>query len=227
MPTVFITGANRGIGLEFSRQYGTEGWTVIATCRNPFTPGELATIRGDIRVHGLDVTAHEQVEHLAQELSDIPIDILINNAGIFGPREMSATNMDYRKWELVLKTNTLAPLKIATAFAKNIKMSDQRKLITISSMMGSLTQNKGGGDYIYRSSKAAVNQVMRSFAGSPEGRNIIVANFHPGWVRTDMGGDDASMSPATSVKGLRKSIGDLTINETGKFFNYDGKLYSW
>ena len=227
MPTVLLTGANRGIGLEFARQYGSEGWTVIATCRDPFLPGELATIKGDIRVHGLDVTLHEQIEHLAKDLCDIPIDILINNAGIFGPRQMSATDMDYQKWEQVLRTNTFAPLKMAATFANNIVASNQRKLITISSMMGSLSQNNGGGDYIYRSSKAAVNQVMRSFSDSPEGRNIIVANYHPGWVQTDMGGDSAPISPAKSVECLRRSIANLRTKDTGQFFNYDGKPYSW
>ena len=227
MPTVFLTGANRGIGLEFARQYALEGWIVIATCRDPFMPGELATIKGDIQVHGLDVTLHEQVDRLSRDLSNTPIDVLINNAGIFGPRSMNATNMDYGKWEQVLRTNTLAPLKIATTFARNIEQSSQRKLVTISSMMGSLIQNNGGGDYIYRSSKAAVNQVMRSFSGAPEGRNLIVANFHPGWVRTDMGGAGASITPSISVKNLRESIANLTVEDTGKFFNYDGKPYSW
>ncbi len=190
-------------------------------------PGELATIKGNIQVHGLDVTLHEQIEHLGRELSETPIDVLINNAGIFGPRAMSATDMDYHKWEQVLRTNTLAPLKIAATFAKNIAASDQRKLITISSMMGSLTQNTGGGEYIYRSSKAAVNQVMRSFAGAPEGRDLIVANYHPGWVRTDMGGAGASILPSASVESLRKSITRLTVKDTGKFFDYDGTPYSW
>lgn len=227
MAIVFITGANRGIGLELARQYGAEGWTVIATCRNPFAPGDLATISGDIQVHGLDVNLHEQVDRLGQDLAGTPFDVLINNAGIFGPRNMSASDMDYAKWEQVLRTNTLAPLKVSTTFAANVAASDQRKLITISSMMGSLTQNSGGGDYIYRSSKAAVNQVMRSFAGSQEGRNLIVANYHPGWVQTDMGGSGAAISPEKSVSGLRKAIAGLTQSDSGKFFNYDGKPYPW
>ena len=227
MPTVFITGANRGIGLEFARQYGSDGWTVIATCRKPFQPGELATISGDIQVHGLDVNLHEQIDRLSQDLEGLPIDVLINNAGVFGPRNMSASNMDFAKWEQVFRTNTLAPLKIATVFSKNIRASEQRKLITISSMMGSITQNNGGGDYIYRSSKAAANQVMRSFAAADEGRDLIVANFHPGWVKTDMGGGNAAITSNESVKSLRKVIAGLTEADSGKFFNYDGTPYPW
>lgn len=227
MPTVFITGANRGIGLEFARQYGADGWTVIATCRNPFAPGELATISGDIQVHGLDVTVHEQVDHLARDLDGTAIDVLINNAGIIGPRGLSASTMDYDAWEQVLRTNTLAPLKVAAAFAPHVQAGREKKLITISSMMGSIAHNSGGGDYIYRSSKAAVNQVMRSFAGSPEGRGLIVVNFHPGWVQTDMGGPSAAIDTVTSVSGLRKAIAGLTKKDNGGFFNYDGTPIEW
>ena len=227
MPTVFITGANRGIGLEFARQYGTDGWTVIATCRNPITPGQLATIPGDIQVHGLDVNVHEQVNRLGQDLDDTAIDVLINNAGIFGPRGMSAENMDYIKWEQVLRTNTLSPLKVATTFAKNLAAGQQKKLVTISSMMGSITQGNRGSDYIYRSSKAAVNMVMRNFSADAPGQNLIVANFHPGWVQTDMGGSGAAITPTESVIGLRKCIAGLTKEDTGKYFNYDGNPIAW
>ena len=227
MSTVFITGANRGIGLELARQYGANGWTVIATCRNPIAPGELSTIAGDIQVHGLDVNVHEQVDHLGQDLKNTKIDILINNAGIFGPRGMTAENMDYAKWEQVLRTNTLSPLKIAATFAKNLAAGRQKKLVTISSIMGSITQSDRGSDYIYRSSKAAVNMVMRNFSADTLGRDLIVANFHPGWVKTDMGGSGAAITPSESVTSLRKCIADLTKADTGKYFNFDGTPIDW
>jgi len=227
MPTVFITGANRGVGLEFARQYGADGWTVIATCRNPIAPGELASIAGDIQVHGLDVNNHPQVDRLAQDLNGVKIDVLINNAGIFGPRSMGAADMDYAQWEAVIRTNALAPLKVASTFAAHVAAGDQRRLITISSMMGSIAQAGGGSDYIYRSSKAAVNMVMRTFSGDPLARDLIVANFHPGWVQTEMGGAGAAISPEKSVAGLRKSIAGLSKSDSGKFFNYDGKPYPW
>ena len=132
MPTVFITGANRGIGLEFTRQYAANGWDVIATCRNPIQPGELAKVPGNIEVHGLDVTDHRQVDRLASELGGRPFDVLINNAGVYGPRGVSAADMDYAEWESVLRTNALSPFKVATAFADNVAASDEKKLVTIS-----------------------------------------------------------------------------------------------
>jgi len=227
MPTVFLTGANRGIGLEFARQYGADGWTVIATCRDPFNPGDLAAIGGDIQVHGLDVTNHPQVDRLAQDLDGVVFDVLINNAGVFGPRGMGAQNMDYAEWEKVIRTNSLAPLKVATSFAENVAASSQGKLITISSVMASITQAGGGSDYIYRSSKAAVNMVMRCFSGDALARDLIVANFHPGWVQTDMGGGGAAISPTQSVTGLRRSIAGLSKSDSGKYFNYDGKPLPW
>ena len=192
MPTVFITGANRGIGLEFTRQYAANGWAVIATCRNPIEPGELAKIPGNIEVHGLDVTDHRQVDRLAGELIGRPFDILINNAGVYGPRGMTADNMDYGEFEAVLRTNVLAPLKVSTAFTKNVAAGKDKKLVTISSAMGSIARGGGGGEYIYRTSKAAVNMVMRCLSGDLASRGVIVAMFHPGWVQTDMGGPGAA-----------------------------------
>jgi len=227
MPTVMITGANRGIGLELARQYGADGWTVIATCRNPIQPGDLATIAGDIQVHGLDVTNHAQVDRLAQDLDGTAIDLLVNNAGIYGPRSMSADGMDYGAWEDVLRTNTLAPLKVAAAFTDHVAASDQKKLVTISSIMASIADNTGGGEYIYRSSKAAVNMVMKSFAVDVAAREIIVAMFHPGWVQTDMGGPGAAIDVLTSVTGLKAAFAGLTAADTGGFFNYDGKPLPW
>ena len=144
-----ITGANRGIGLEFVRQYGTDGWTVIATRRNPIAPGQLATIPGDIQVHGLDVNVHEQVDRLGQDLNDTAIDVLINNAGIFGPRGMSAENMDYIKWEQVLRTNTLSPLKVVTTFAKNLAAGQQKEAGDDFLQDGIHHARKSRLDYIY------------------------------------------------------------------------------
>jgi NAD(P)-dependent dehydrogenase (short-subunit alcohol dehydrogenase family) len=227
MPTALITGASRGIGLELTRQYAADGWTIIATCRNPIGLGELATIEGDVQVHGLDVTDHAQIDRLATELHGTAIDLLINNAGVFGPRDTHAENMDYAAWESVLRTNTLAPLKVSTAFADHVAESQQKKLVTISSVMASISGNTGGGEYIYRSSKAAVNMVMRSFACDISARDVIVAMFHPGWVQTDMGGPGASIDVQTSVTGLRKSFAGLTPADSGQFFNYDGTPLNW
>ncbi|MBM08428.1 MAG: short-chain dehydrogenase [Magnetovibrio sp.] len=227
MSTVMITGSNRGIGLEFTRQYAADGWTVIATCRNPIQPGELSAIPGDIQVHGLDVSDQRQVDRLAADLKDRSIDILINNAGIFGPRNIGIDNMDYQAWTDVIGVNTLSPLRISSAFIKHVAQSEMKKIITISSIMGSISKNDSGGEYIYRSSKAAVNMVMRSFAHSIDAHEITVAMFHPGWVKTDMGGESASIDVKTSVSGLRSSIAGLNVKDTGSFFNYDGEPLPW
>ncbi len=226
MPTLFITGANRGIGLEFTRQYAANGWHVIATCRNPIQPGELAKIPGDIEVHGLDVTDHRQVDRLAGELKGRAFDILINNAGIYGPRGMTAENMDYGEWEAVLRTNALAPFKVATAFADNVAAGKDKKLITISSVMGSIARS-GGGEYIYKTSKAAVNMAMHCLAADLASRGMILALFHPGWVQTDMGGPSAAIDANASVTGMRKAIAGLTKKDNGCFFNYDGAPIEW
>ncbi len=227
MPTVFITGASRGIGLELTRQYAANGWAVIATCRNPIQPGDLATVPGDIEVHGLDVTDHRQVDRLAAELKGRAIDILINTAGIYGPRGMSAEEMDFAQWEEVFRTNTLSPFKVATAFADHVAAGNERKLVTISSIMASISLNNGGGEYIYRSSKAAVNMAMHCLAMDWASRGLILALYHPGWVQTDMGGAGADIDVSTSVKGLRKAIAELMPADNGGFFNYDGTPLAW
>jgi len=226
MPTVLITGANRGIGLEFARQYGRDGWRVIATCRNPIGLGELASIDGDIEVHGLDVTDHAQVDRLAAELQGTAIDVLINNAGVYGPKDMAAETMDFAAWEQVLRVNTLAPFKVATAFAGHVAGSEQKKLVNISSRMGSLEGTASGGEYIYRSSKAALNKTMQTLARDIGG-GIIMALFHPGWVRTDMGGAEADIDVETSVTGMRRVIEGLTAPDNGAFFDYDGTPVPW
>jgi len=222
-----ITGASRGLGLEFARQYGAEGWTVLATCRNPVGVGELATIAGDIQVYGLDVTDHAQIDRLAGELSGVAMDVLINNAGIYGPRMNDADAVDYDQWRQVMETNVLSPLKVTTAFTPHVAAGNLKTIATLTSKMGSIADNTSGGAYIYRSSKAAVNAVMRSLAWdlNPQGINVIL--LHPGWVKTDMGGSNALIDAETSVSGLRRVIAETGPREAGHFFNYDGAPIPW
>ena len=222
-----ITGASRGLGLEFARQYGADNWTVLATCRDPVGVGELATIAGDIQVHGLDVTDHAQIERLADELSGVAMDVLINNAGLYGPRMDDADAVDYAQWRQVMDTNTLSPLKVATAFTPHVAAGSFKTIATLTSKMGSIADNTSGGAYIYRSSKAAVNAVMCSLAWDlkPQGINVIL--LHPGWVKTDMGGSNALIDAETSVSGLRHVIAETGPRETGSFFNYDGAPIPW
>ncbi len=227
MPTVMITGANRGLGLEFTRQYAADGWTVIATCRDPINPGELARLDGDIQVHGLDVTNHPQVDRLAKDLAGTAIDVLINNAGIYGPRGMTPDTIDYAAWEQVMRTNVFAPFKVTTAFASHVAASDQKKVANVSSLMGSNEGSASPGEYVYRSSKAALNKVMSGYAQSVAADGVIISLFHPGWVQTDMGGAGADIDAVTSVTGMRGVIAGLTTADNGRFFNYDGTPLPW
>jgi len=227
MPTVLITGSNRGIGLEFARQYGREGWRVIATCRNPIGVGELATIDGAIQVHGLDVTDDRQIAALAGDLEGEAIDLLINNAGRYGPVGGGYRDLDRTEWHRTLETNAMAPLAVSAALLPHVSRSEGKTIVTLTSKMGSMGDNTSGGAYIYRSSKAALNAVMKSFANDVAGAGVTVAVFHPGWVKTTMGGPNALISPEQSVTGIRRVIDGMTPSETGAFFNYDGTPVPW
>jgi len=225
--SVLITGAGRGIGLEFARQYAETGWQVHATCREPKSASELLTLPGEVTVHKLDVTHPKQIGHLQRELEGVPIDLLINNAGVIGPRERSIGNMDYDAWEEVLRINTLAPIRIAEAFLDNVLASDKKLIVSITSVYGSIGSNNSGGSYVYRSSKAALNAAMRSLAIDLQDEGVTVVVFHPGWVRTDMGGPNATVTPQDSVAGMRALIDLLKPSQSGRFYGYDGAEIPW
>ena len=224
---VLITGAGRGIGLEFARQYAETGWHVHATCREPKSASELLTLPGEVTVHKLEVTDPKQIGHLQRELEDVPIDLLINNAGIIGPRERSFGDLDYEAWEDVLRVNTLAPIRIAEAFIDNIQASERKLIVSLTSVYGSIGSNNSGGSYLYRSSKAALNAAMRSLAVDLRDEGVTVVVFHPGWVRTDMGGPNASLTPQDSVAGMRALIDLLKPSQSGRFYGYDGAEIPW
>lgn len=225
--TIMITGASRGIGLEFVRQYAADGARVIAACRNPGGAEGLRAVSGDIEPLALDVTDAESVAAARSQLGDRPIDVLINNAGIYGPRGGSFDDIDFEAWREVLEVNGLAPMRVLQAFAGNVAASARGRVVTISSIMGSIGGNAGGGEYIYRSSKAMVNAVMRSAALDLAARGIITVMVHPGWVQTDMGGPSAAITPSESVAGLRQVIAGLDAAANGRFFNYDGGELPW
>ncbi len=226
MPTVMITGANRGIGLEFARQYAAEGWRVLAACRSPRGAKELAALAGDVRVHALDVIDEYQLAALARSLSDEAIDVLINNAGV-GGFDDSFGNTPTNDWLETLRINAIAPLHVAEQFIPHLERGQRRLIVNITSKMGSITDNSSGGSYAYRTSKAALNMVAKSMAQDLATKRIIVVLFHPGWVRTDMGGPQALLPPKASVSGMRAKIATLTAADSGKFFNYDGKPLPW
>ncbi|RKQ72777.1 SDR family oxidoreductase [Oceanibaculum indicum] len=225
MPTVLITGANRGIGLEFARQYAADGWKVIATARDPGKAGELKAVPG-VQVEALEVTDDASVAALAAKLKDVKIDVLLNNAGISGPRGFAIGEWDFKAWEEVMVVNSIAPLRVAQAFLPHVEASDRKIMAFISSRMGSITLN-GGGSAFYRSSKTALNMAVSCLALELKDRGVTCAVFHPGWVKTDMGGAGADITTGESVTGLRKVIGGLDIGKTGKFFNYDGAEFPW
>lgn len=228
MTAILLTGANRGIGLEFVRQYAREGARIFASCRHPAKADELNHItreRKNVTVHALDVTSDASVSALAKALKDEPIDILINNAGV-GGRHHDSEAMDYVWWENVLRVNVMGPFRMAQAFQANLLKSKTRKLITITSMMGSTTE-RGGGSYAYRSSKAAVNNVMRGLSVDWRADSVIVVLLHPGWVKTDMGGPNATLDVGESVAGMRKVIAGLRPSDNGRFLDHSGKEIPW
>lgn len=232
MPNLLITGANRGIGLEFAKQYAESGWRVFACCRHPDeaeTLQQLASQHTDLlNVHALDVSDFEQIEKLARVLARQEIDLLVNNAGIYPDADKNSFgSTDYQAWMRAFSVNTMAPLKMAEAFASQIARSQQKKLICITSKMGSIADNTSGGCYLYRSSKAALNMVVKSFSIDLASRGIISAVLHPGWVQTDMGGPHALITAQQSVAGMRQVIEQLTPTQNGKFYAYDGKEIPW
>ena len=225
---VLITGANRGIGLEFARQYAETGWKVIACCRDLRHAASLQALADtypDIKTYALDVADFAAIEALAAALKDEKIDVLINNAGVYPHSDLN--HADPEQWLHAFKVNSMAPLKMAAAFTPHIAASRLKKLVTLSSKMGSLDDNTSGGSYIYRTSKVAANMVMKSLAIDLKAFSISVAVLHPGWVQTEMGGPGALIDTRASVSGLRKVIEHLNLDNSGQFIAYDGKVINW
>ncbi|MGZ8409720.1 MAG: SDR family oxidoreductase [Hyphomicrobium sp.] len=227
MPTCLITGANRGLGLEFAKQYAADDWKVIATCRRPDEAEDLGAVEGSVEIYPLDVTDFARVEQLARKLSGVAIDLLINNAGIYGPRVVPYKNVEYALWCEVLRVNTMAPLKVSATFLDHLGRGRDKKIVTISSKMGSIADNTSGGVYIYRSSKAALNAVMKSLSIDLRDQGFTVVVLNPGWVRTDMGGSSASIDSFESVAGMRDVINNLRVEDSGRFLHYDGTEIPW
>jgi len=232
MKTTLITGANRGLGLEFSRQFAADGWRVLACSRHPEKSDELNRLASQypdlVQVLALDVANLVQIERLAQDLAEASIDLLINNAGIYPDSDKRGFgHTDYAEWLQAFRVNTLAPLKLAESFATQISRSNLKTIVNITSKMGSIADNCGGGNYLYRSSKAALNMVVKSLAIDLKPLGIAAVVFHPGWVKTDMGGPNAMITAERSVSGIRQVISKLTLADSGKFFAFDGQLIPW
>lgn len=230
MPTVFITGANRGLGLEFARQYAADGWEVLAACRDPERAGALrgaAGPGGRIEVPKLDVADDDQTRRLAGLLGGRPIDLVINNAGVGGGDRQRLSGIDFDAWLRTLAVNALGPLRVTQALLPNVRAGRGRRIVAITSGMGSIANNTSGGSYAYRTSKAALNAAFKSLAIDLRDDGIAVAVLSPGWVRTDMGGPGARLSPAESVADLRRVIESLDLAGSGGFYNHDGSPLPW
>jgi NAD(P)-dependent dehydrogenase (short-subunit alcohol dehydrogenase family) len=222
--TVLITGANRGLGLEFARQYSTAGWNVIGTARKPDEAQELKAL--GVRVLQLDVTDQRSVDSLAADLEQQPIDLLINNAGIF-PMAASLSEIDFANISLTLEVNTVGPMRVTRALLPNLRQGETKLVVNITSNLGSIENNTSGRFYGYRESKAALNMFTRSLAAElrDEGFTCIVMN--PGWVQTDMGGPQAPLKAPESIEGMRAVIAKLTPADNGTFWSYEGKQMPW
>ena len=227
MPSVLISGAGRGLGLEFARQYAAAGWSVIATLRDPAKGAALSSLGRAVEVHLLDVADRRQIARLAGELKGRAIDLLLCNAGIAGPRGAKFGATDYAAWEDMLRVNVMGPMAMAEAFVDHVAASTRKLIVMISSRMGSIGSNTSGGSFDYRSSKAALNAITKSLAIDLAGSGIAVIAVHPGWVKTDMGGSGATLSADDSVGRLRALIERQGLAESGRFYNYDGAELPW
>jgi NAD(P)-dependent dehydrogenase (short-subunit alcohol dehydrogenase family) len=227
MPNLLISGANRGLGLEFARQYAAEGWRVYGACRHPEQAGSLRALGASVSVHALELAEKSSLDRLVLELRSVPIDLLIANAGVAGPRGMAPELVDRESWIEVLQVNTIGSLAFAGAFRGNLEKGQGRKAIALSSGLGSIGSNTSGGLYAYRSSKAALNAVWKSLALDWRPLGIACAVVHPGWVQTDMGGPRAELVPADSVAAMRGTIDRLNLETTGRFFAWNGEEIPW
>jgi NAD(P)-dependent dehydrogenase (short-subunit alcohol dehydrogenase family) len=222
--TVLVTGANRGLGLEFARQYKEAGSRVIGTARNPDEAEELAAL--DVRVMQLDVTNQESVDNLVAALDGEAIDVLINNAGIF-PRVGKIDEIDFDDYNRTLAVNTVGPVRVTRALLPNLRRGELKIIAGLSSNLGSIAENERGSFYGYRESKAALNMFTKTLAAElgPEGFTCVVLT--PGWVQTDMGGPNATLTPAESISGMKAVLDRLTPADNGTFWSYDGSQMPW
>jgi len=230
MATVLITGTNRGIGLEFVKQFLAREDTVLATCRDMGSATELRQLKNDTRklhIFELDVSSQKSMEDLTLQLAGHAIDIFINNAGVYGPRDSTFGKVSANEWAKVLQVNAKAPMILTQLLIDNLRDGSDKKLLYITSKMGSINDNKGGGSYVYRSSKAALNAVVKSISVDLRDSGFSVAVLHPGWVQTDMGGPNALIDVTTSVSKMIDVIDNLNFHNSGSFFNYDGGIIPW
>jgi NAD(P)-dependent dehydrogenase (short-subunit alcohol dehydrogenase family) len=209
MPTALITGVARGLGKELARQYAEDGWEVIGTERRE-----------------VEMTNRGQIRAFADGIKGKAIDLLFCNAGTYGPRGMSLGRLDYDAWEEVLRVNLLGPAALIEALVDNVAASERKTIALMSSRLGSIAE-ASGSSFLYATSKAALNALAKGLSVTLAGRSIVVVALSPGWVRTDMGGENAPLTPESSVQGLRKVIAGLEKSDSGKFLSHDGTEIPW
>jgi NAD(P)-dependent dehydrogenase (short-subunit alcohol dehydrogenase family) len=225
--TVLITGASRGLGLEFARQYAADGWTVIATCRDAARAADLKRLEGDIEIHGLDVSDVRSIDSLARALEGTAIDVLLLNAAVHLQKDCTLAALEPGRWLEELRINVVAPIMVARRFIPHVASSRQKRIVAISSGSGSTTRATGGGNYAYRSGKAALNNAMKILAADVSPQGIVAVPIAPGHTRTDMGGAEAPYSAEDSVARVREVIARLRPEDSGGFFNRDGSKLPW
>ena len=228
---VLITGANRGIGLELVRQCSNRGWRVFACCRNPHNAEALFSLarlsNGQISVHLADLLELSTLQALAYELRNEAVDILFNNAGVYGSDRNRFGQIDADDWSTTFRINTIGPTKMVEYFHQHLCSGARKQVAFLSSKMASMADNGSGGSYIYRSSKAALNAVVKSLAIDLSGDGISCVALHPGWVKTDMGGPDAEISTEESVSRMLSHLDDLKLQDSGRFIDIDGSDIPW
>lgn len=242
MSSALITGANRGIGLEFVRQYLKDGWQVYAACRDPERAEHLQALAneagGRLEFLQIDVTNADEVKAAAERIKAKPLDVLINNAGLVEPvfygsgayegkDDPDLRNYDYQGWLEVLNTNLLGPARVCGAFVDNLAAGQRPVAVMMVSTLASISSTWQAGRYAYRTSKAALNMLTRSAGEWYQSKGIILVSISPGWTQTDMGGPKATNSVDQSVSGVRSVISKVTAADAGKFFNFNGEIFPW
>jgi len=236
MAVVLVTGANRGLGLEFARQYAADGWEVLATAREPEKAKELQGVarkHSKLEAHRLDVADKKSIKDLTNELHGRPIDVLIHSAGIYPRAGQRIGEIDYDGWRAAFETNVLGAMRVTEALLENVAASKRKQIAAISTSLSSLeavqdgSVAQAGTSYQYRSSKTALNMSMSILAKELQPRGISVVLLDPGWVKTDMGGPHAPLTPEQSVSGMRKVLAGNPRELEGKFLVHDGTQRAW
>jgi NAD(P)-dependent dehydrogenase (short-subunit alcohol dehydrogenase family) len=232
MSTILVTGSNRGLGLEWVRQYAREGHRVYATCRHPSEAYELQKLGQEfagVSIHRMDVTKVDELYAMSVEILEEPVDILISNAGIYLEkyRDVALGSLNYMDWMKTFEINALGPVRVVETFLPNVVRSSRRQVVVTSTHMASIADFAVPGAYYYRSTKAALNAVMEGLSHELEQQGVGLLIVHPGHVKTRMGGGGTTLMPPESVQGMKALVDQFTMQDTGRFIRYDGVEMPW